>query len=476
MVLEEKKREFISIIEHITDSTPTKIKQEIFIFLRKHWSELGGDESLGSLVCSKLGISKRQFNLFLNNTDLVFGSETLQRNLKPGSWLYNYLEYTSTSESPEDFHLWVGLTVLSCALRRKVYYDGGHYKTYPNLFTILVSPPGLTRKTTAIRIGTSILSNAIPDFKVVSEKITPEALTKRLATPTDKKKASGGIKSEVCAEGIAIAPELTVFLGREQYNEGLIILLTRLYDCDKVDRETVGRGVEPVNNVWFSLLGGTTPTEISKAIPSSAGGGGLMSRLNIIYRETTPREFPLAVEVDKTMQEWLISELARINNEVSGPITMTEDGKEWWIKFYKDNKKMMERPGNMNMERQADHVVKIATILTASENEAKINADIFGRAYNIVNASKQNTSDISRLVDANDRSKSAQFIMNTIKRFGGRITRHRLIKYSYHKIGDVFHVDNAINTLLEAELIKCQNEGKTRVYILKDFEEVFADD
>ena len=41
------------------------------------------------------------------------------------SFLRLYLKYTSKQESPDDFHLWVGMTMVAAALGRKCFINGG---------------------------------------------------------------------------------------------------------------------------------------------------------------------------------------------------------------------------------------------------------------------------------------------------------------------------------------------------------------
>ena len=213
----DKTKELLELIASIDLKSPSSVRYELFEFVRTNWAAFTEAAAIKTAICRQLELSSAVFDMMLMNPEMAWGTEALHRNVKPG-WLRDYLDYTTGHEAPEDFHLWVGLTVISAALRRKVYLDNVYHKLYPNLFTILVSPPGVGKKTTAINIGVNILREAVPECKIVSEKCTPEALAKRLAKAVDKVKDSGGLKMEVRAEGMIVAPELTVFMGGEQYN------------------------------------------------------------------------------------------------------------------------------------------------------------------------------------------------------------------------------------------------------------------
>ena len=92
-----------------------------------------------------------------------------------GNWIESYLKCTEGQESPTLFHLWVAITVLAAALRRNVCIRMGHFKIYPNFYTILVSPSGTCRKSTAISIGDGFLRH-VDGINIFRTKLTPEAL------------------------------------------------------------------------------------------------------------------------------------------------------------------------------------------------------------------------------------------------------------------------------------------------------------
>jgi len=73
------------------------------------------------------------------------------------NWLQAYMEYTRASESPDQFHVWTGISTIAGALRRRVWLDELQYQFTPNLYIILVGPPGVAAKSTSMRIGAKLL-------------------------------------------------------------------------------------------------------------------------------------------------------------------------------------------------------------------------------------------------------------------------------------------------------------------------------
>lgn len=448
-------QELIELLELVDHHSDPDTKYNVFAFIRRVWEELGENTDVQEKVCERLKISRHLFSMYLSQPELCYGLEVVHKHIKDG-WLASYLEYTAGSEAPEDFHLWVGMTVLAMALGRKVWYDDVYYKLYPNLYTILVSPPGVGKKTTAIEIGSSLLIEACPDIKIIAEKATPEALAVRLAAPSEAVGESGHAKIESKAEALLLAPELTTFLGREQYLESLVITLTRLYDCaSKLEVSTIKRKVETARNVFACLLGGTTPDELTKALPSSASGGGLLSRTNIIQKDSSPRAMARAVRPDPTLREFLVSKLRKIHKETSGPFEFTTDGWKWYEEYYKNWKRLLESGaiGRANIERQASHIIKVGIIMCVSEDRKALDEDVLQRSFNILDMALRSTGDVVRIIDASFTGKMMELIVSTIKMNGGSCTQSQLMHRLYRKITKK-ELEYCMETLNEANVVK----------------------
>lgn len=472
--MEDKILELLSILEHVKPSSPLAVRLEVFNFIRKHWEEFKEAEIIKDRVCAAMELTPQQFNLLLLNPEIVFGAEVLSRNLKPG-WLRDYVDYTAGHEAPEDFHVWVGLTIVGAVIRRKAWFNNVFYNLYPNLYTILVAPPGIGKKTTAINIGVSLLRSADPACRIVAEKVTTEALAKTLSKPTEHAKASGGLKIESSAEGLLVAPELTVFLGREQYNESLIMFLTRLYDCADIQEvETISRGKEKLQNVCVAMVGATTPSEIHNAIGKSARGSGFMSRLCIIQKESSPRIIPFAVRPDDTVKEMLINGLQRIAKNCVGEFTFKGAAREWYIDYYKrhNQAKQAAKRAIDNIERQPDQLLKLAMIMSACErDDMAFDEDLLQRSFNILAIAAQNNGETMRMIDATERGKLTQHVINAVKESGGVIGRASLVKRVYRYGISARELEQIMQTLMDGEIIVPFLSHKKKHYKLKSLED-----
>ena len=65
-------------------------------------------------------------------------------------WINSYIEYTIETESATIFHKWAARFAISAVLKKKTWLKLGRLKYYPNLYLILVSKPGIAKKSLAI--------------------------------------------------------------------------------------------------------------------------------------------------------------------------------------------------------------------------------------------------------------------------------------------------------------------------------------
>ncbi len=108
---------------------------------------------------------------------------------KLDNWVMAYADYTQGTESPPNFHLWVALGTLASSMQRKIFMDTGYYQVHTNMYIILVSPPGRSRKSTALRIGKSILKGVLDygvDINFSTQASSVAALVRQLCTITNK--------------------------------------------------------------------------------------------------------------------------------------------------------------------------------------------------------------------------------------------------------------------------------------------------
>jgi len=356
-------------------------------------------------------------------------------------WFRAYHEYTLGSEAPAPFHFAAALTVLGAALGRNVFFDKGFYHVYPNVATVLIAPTGKCRKTSATNVSLGLAREV--GVRVLSDRITPEALVIGLGGQED-------------AIGLLYAPELAVFLGRQRYLEGMVPLLTSLFDAPEYwSSTTIGRGELKLHRVALSLLAASTVEWFVEALPREAFSGGFMSRLLFIVQTDTDRTFALPVRPAGHLLEKLREDL-ELMREVKGEVFMSSEATKWYEAWYAKHHKtgFTDEKFAGYHERKPDHLIRIAMILKiGSAQSLTLSPGDLEQSVHILNWLESSLPSIFKSVAETSQGVQHQRLLKQIEAAGGRISHSILLRRNQH-IMNARSFREAIETLKESECIK----------------------
>jgi len=148
-------------------------------------------------------------------------------------------------------------------------------------------------------------------------------------------------------------------------NDEFLVFLQEMYDGEdyvyqlKSESKTL---IDPL----MTLIGCTTPTNISNSIPPAAIGQGFMSRIVLVFADTKykriaePPEPPieLAIKIKEIYSE--------IYYKFEGPFTRTPEASILGKKLYDEPKEMTDHRFIYYMERRYTHLLKVSMCLAAS--------------------------------------------------------------------------------------------------------------
>lgn len=284
-----------------------------------------------------------------------------------GNWLAGYRDFTEGTESPPIFHQWVGIGTLAGAAQRKLFMDAGYYQVHSNLYIILVSPPGRSRKTTALRIGKKLLQG-VKDYgqeiNFTTQASSVAALVRQFAS----------IKNKAHQSLTAYSAELGSLLGTGSVE--MIDFLVDIYDCNPDwDKQTVSRGLEKIENPWLNLMAATTPQWMGDNLSRTAVEGGFVSRSLFIYEDTRLRvAWPSLTEEQKKLQIDLKHDLAHIAG-LSGEMKLSQEAKEFYTYWY-ENLLDKNSDGDYRLvgyyERKHIQTLKVAMAVSLAENDSRV--------------------------------------------------------------------------------------------------------
>jgi len=197
-------------------------------------------------------------------------------------WITSFLSHTKDINSPEIFRLWSGITTMAISMERRCWTQTRHGVLYPNLFTMLVSSPGIG-KTEAIKRSQEVLSLA-DKFAMTPHSMTRAALIDalRFADKTMLGKDGAPLSYHSLA---LIVDELGVMIAAHDLE--FLSVLNELYDTKpsyKERRRHFNEGKEIlIERPQLNILAGSQPAFLAHLLPEEAWGMGFTSRMLLIY-------------------------------------------------------------------------------------------------------------------------------------------------------------------------------------------------
>lgn len=245
------------------------------------------------------------------------------------SFIRNYIDYCSITESPEIYNYWSALSTLSALASRRVWIDQGHFTIYPNMYIVLVGLPG-GRKTTAMEIAKNILLR-VGDIPLAATCMTKESVCLDMMANIKQFQPPGSNIIKQYSPYMLCLTELSHFLAINPAH--MIDFLTAIYDQEFYDTKTKNKGDDVIPAPYLSMLACTTPNNILRYLREDVISGGFSRRALFIWshKDGEPKAFPqITPEANAAMSKVL--EYAAQLNKVKGQFVWDEEAKQ----FYKD--------------------------------------------------------------------------------------------------------------------------------------------
>ena len=340
------------------------------------------------------------------------------------SFLRNYLTYNSGNECPDEFHMWVALSLLSSTVGPKVYVDRGYFTIYTNLYVTLVGLQG-SRKTTAKDIGFDLIRDALgTEHQHSSECESKEFICKHLANPLQQKsyKDPAG-KQHLYTPYSIYATELKNFLSINPVV--MVDFLTTIYDrTGKIyEGKTKNKGEDKIVSPFINFLACETPEWLSARLKETVISGGFCRRMIFVYSTEAkapvafPKKTPEAVEAYRACVAWL-----REIKDVQGEFTWGEGTKEWFEQWY--NKHKAQKHTNSFMEGWASskdaQLLKVAMGVSLSESKMKVlELNHFLLSLEIIDRLEVNLPTLIASIGRNELAQPTMKILDIIKANNG---------------------------------------------------------
>jgi len=315
--------------------------------------------------------------------------------------LQEYLHYTQNSESPESYHIWVFLSMIAAIVGKKTWLRCNYFTVYPNMYIILVSLPGVGKKSTAMRIGREVVMESDAKVQITFDAITREALIGEMEasfyifeTPNGKRYGSSPVT--------AIASELITLLSS---GPTMVEFLTDIYDSDKLWRyKTKNKGENAIMNPCLNVISGVTTATFCSRIIKDAVAGGFISRSVIIYDNETRIESPFSLpnEAQLKSRQKVVDRFVEVS-QMYGEVIFSKEAKEYFEKWYIEEMQSARHKTAFTEfhSRKHTHVLKTAMLLSLSELTLEISVLCLKAAIELVNRVEHNMKFIYMSAGAN---------------------------------------------------------------------------
>lgn len=299
-----------------------------------------------------------------------------------GNLFERYFEYVHRTEPPLVFHRWSLLTALGALLGRQYSLPFGDFNIYPTMYTMLIGDPG-TRKSTAIKLSKKVLSATGFD-KFAAEKTSKEKFLLDLEgveqdgmviNPNKVMEnlfgaEAGGEAKEV----FVVADEFNEFVGSG--NIEFLSMLGSLWDWDDTancfkQRLKTSRSVS-IYQPTISILSGNTHAGFADAFPPQAIGQGFLSRLILVYGESSGVKIAFPQRPSDEVRQAVIDTLLEIKQKVVGPATFQRQAYQMLEAIYNNFVDLEDARFKHYSTRRHTHLLKLCMLIAASNLRTEI--------------------------------------------------------------------------------------------------------
>lgn len=388
------------------------------------------------------------------------------------NWLQTYVEYTAFSEAPTEMHLWTGIWTIAGALRRRVWIDQGYFQWTPNVYIVLVAPPGIVSKSTTLSNGSKLLKQ-LDGVRFGPDAVTWQALTQALAEANESVLMPDMAYHPMSCLSIASSEFGTLFNPQDRE---MVDVLVSLWDgqVGVWEKRTKTQGSDRIENPWINMAACTTPGWIAGNFPEYLIGGGFTSRCLFIYAEQKRHLVAYPAEIlppeFKKFEPDLVHDLECIGM-LRGEYKLSDAAKAFGIAWYEDHyKNRIQHLDNPRfggyLARKQTHAHKVAMILQASQgNSMIIERDTLEMAVSLVSALELNMPKVFDLIGVSGAAKFSNEMLQIMQTYK-KIEKTRLFQLCFRTMG-LQEFEFALNACVQSEQLGMDNTGGKICVFLK---------
>ena len=288
------------------------------------------------------------------------------------NWIDGFVKYTDNLPSSELLRKWSAIACISGALERKTWVHTLGADLFPNMYVLLVAPPGIGKTILSSRVNR--LWRGVEDLHVGSTSLTKAAFVDEFADAKRHITRQNMTPAVLTFNSLQLAiDELGVFL--PQYDSEFMSMLTSAYDCGRYEEKRRGNDIHvEIERSQLTMYACTTPSYLNEFMPEGAWDQGFIARCLMIYSGEQKRTSLFATDrADEGLHKTLQSDLIDMN-KMYGEFSFEPDAQaaidEWHMT---GNEPAPTHPKlAYYLTRRTAHVLKLMMVCSAAENNGLV--------------------------------------------------------------------------------------------------------
>jgi hypothetical protein len=357
--------------------------------------------------------------------------------------------YSTACESPKSYFYLSFLTCLGALVGDRVCLQGAT-RAPARLYTVLLGPSGISRKSTAIKLTTDFFARNVVGFPIVRGLGSAEGLAKT-------------IQKREYTNTLLVFDELRTFVDKAKI-EGSILLsiVNTLFDETRAENHTKGHDIE-LENVHLSLLSACTLDTFANLFDANFVAIGFPNRLLLVLDESKT-SIPVPRDVPPEIEQALAQDLGAILYNLrpytpANPliVRLTPEALGIWSEFYQTI------PRTVTGTRIDAIALRLAMLMAISAHKTEIDADVIQAAIEIARWQLAVREEVMPIDAYNAIAAMEQKIVRVL-RARGPLGEKKLRDLTNAYRAGLWVFDTALKNVLAAKLARF--DPRRRVYAI----------
>lgn len=312
----------------------------------------------------------------------------------------HWLNWTRDQPTTSRYKLATWLFMIGAALQRRVWIGSSIVPIYPNTFVFFVAEPGVGKAVMnqakyflghhkIQKSKNSILGGDRDMFPITADSTSYESCVQWFAREAlcTHQKTDGKIYTY--NSGTFVLDELVSIFHR--YADDMVTFLLTGWKCESVyKRQTIGRGVDLIDNLCINMIGGTQPDKFADAARRGIISNGFSRRVLLICENdrSNRRAFiPEPTEEQYASRQFIHDKVAGLH-KLYGAVTLTDEAKEYVTLGWEKRQWLPNNPTKALenfFESYIEHIHKMAMAVHFSDSTTmELTREDYERAHKIL--------------------------------------------------------------------------------------------